>query len=263
MKKLITLLFAILFILPATTLFGQELKIGLQDSIDSNVLNETRKLFIHLPRDYNNSEKAYPVIYRLDGDLDIFIETVGVIHRLTYREEVMSEAIVVAIENTERIRDMMPTNTGFYQKEPGADKFKKFIEDELFLHMSNSYRITDERVLCGQSLSTIFTLYCFLTSPHMFDSYIASSAGFPDCEPYFINLTNIMLESEHKNLKKVFLTYGSKDPLDPEGVIGKQLSDFIKLIESDKNIESRLEIYEDEGHVPYQSMYHGLKFLYK
>ncbi len=263
MKKLITLLFAILFILPATTMFGQELKIGLQDSIDSNVLNETRKLFIHLPRDYNNSEKAYPVIYRLDGDLDIFIETVGVIHRLTYREEVMSEAIVVAIENTDRTRDMMPTNTGFYQEEPGADKFKKFIEDELFLHMSNSYRITDERVLCGQSLSTIFTLYCFLTSPHMFDSYIASSAGFPDCEPYFINLTNKMLETEHKKLKKVFLTYGSKDPLDPEGVIGKQLSDFIKLIESDKNIESRLEIYEDEGHVPYQSMYHGLKFLYK
>jgi predicted alpha/beta superfamily hydrolase len=263
MKKLITLLFTILFILPATTLFGQEIKIGFRDSIDSNVLNETRKLLIHLPRDYYNTEKAYPVIYRLDGDVDVFIETVGAIHRLTYREEVMPEVILVIIENTDRARDMMPTNTGFYQGEPGAEKFKKFLKDELFLHMSSSYRITDERVLCGQSLSTIFTLYCLLTTPDMFDSYIASSAGFPDCEPFFINLTNKMLETEHKNLKKLFLTYGSNDPLDPEGVIRKQLLDFTRKIESDKSIEYKLKIYEDEGHVPYQSMYHGLKFLYK
>jgi predicted alpha/beta superfamily hydrolase len=256
-------MFLILFVIPATTLFGQEIDIGHQDSIDSGVLNESRKLLIHLPRDYHRTDKAYPVIYRLDGDVDIFIETVGVIHRLTYREEIMPEAIVVLIENTDRTRDMMPTNTGFYKEEPGAEKFKKFINDELFLHMSSSYRTTGERVLCGQSLSTVFTLYCFLTSPDMFDSYIASSAGFPDCEPYFIKLTHKMLETEHKNMKKVFLSYGSKDPLDPEGVISKQLADFTRLIESDKNIDYKLNIYEDEGHVPYQSMYHGLKFLYE
>ena len=263
MKKLITLLFTILFILPATTLFGQEIKIGFQDSIDSKVLNESRKLLIHLPRDYNTTDKAYPVIYRLDGDLDIFIETVGVIHRLTYREELMPEVIVVMIENTDRTRDMMPTNTGFYQKEPGADKFKKFIEDELFLHMSSSYRITDERILCGQSLSSIFTLYCFLTSPDSFDAYIASSAGFLDREAYFINLTNEMLETDQKKLKKVFLTHGAQDFLNPEGVIEKQLSKFTQLIESDENIDCKYKIYKDEGHVPYQSLYHGLKYLYE
>ncbi len=236
---------------------------GIQDSIESNVLNESRKFIIHLPRDYNNTDKAYPVIYRLDGDLDIFVETVGVIHRLTYREEFMPEVIVVMIENTDRTRDMMPTNTGFYKEEPGAEKFKKFIGEELFLHMSSSYRITDERVLCGQSLSTVFTLYCLLTAPDMFDSYIASSAGFPDCEPFFINLTNEMLKTKQKDLKKVFLTYGAQDVLDPEGVIKNQLSNFTQLIESDQNIDCKFKIYEDEGHVPYQSLYHGLKFLYK
>ena len=257
------ILFALLFILPTTTLTGQGIEIGYQDSIESKVLKETRKLFISLPKDYDSSEKVYPVIYRLDGDVDLFIETVGVIHRLTYREEVLPEMILVMIENTDRNRDMMPTNTGFFNKEPGADRFKEFFEDELFPHMSNSYRVSDERILCGQSLSSIFTLYCFLTSPDMFEAYIASSAGFPDCEPYFTRLTKKRLEREQKKVKKVFLSYGSKDFLDPDGVIGKQLSNFTQLIEADENIDCLYKIYEEEGHVPFQSLYHGLKFIYK
>jgi len=257
------ILLTLLFILPAVTLFGQGIEIGYQDSIESKVLQETRTLFISLPKAYDSSEKAYPVIYGLDGDVDLFIETVGVIHRLTYREELLPEVILVMIENTDRNRDMMPTNTGFFTKEPGADRFKEFMEDELFPYMSSSYRTTDERILCGQSLSSIFTLYCFLTSPDMFDAYIASSAGFPDCEPYFTKLTNDMLESEQKKLKKVFLSYGSKDFLDPEGLIGKQLSSFTEKIEADESIDYQYKIYKDEGHVPFQSLYHGLKFLYK
>ena len=175
----------------------------------------------------------------------------------------MPEVILVMIENTHRNRDMMPTNTGFFKNEPGAEKFKQFIEDELFLHMSSSYRITDERILRGQSVSSIFTLYCFLTSPDSFDSYIASSAGFPDCEPFFIKLTNELLETGQKKLKKVFLSSGAKDMLDPDGVIAKQLSDFTQKIESVENIDCKYKIYKEEGHVPYQSLYHGLKFLYE
>ena len=263
-KNILTpLLITLLFNLPATILFSQGIEIGYQDSIESKVLKETRKLIISLPKDYYSSEKVYPVIYRLDGDVDLFIETVGVLHRLTYREELLPEMILVMIENTDRNRDMMPTNTGFFKKEPGADRFKEFIEDELFLHMSSSYRITDERILCGQSLSSIFTLYCFLTSPGMFYAYIASSAGFPDCEPYFTQLTKKMLESKQMKLEKVFLSYGAKDFLDPEGVIRKQLSNFTQLIEGDENIDCLYKIYEEEGHVPYQSLYHGLKFIYE
>lgn len=261
--KLNPFLLILLLIIPAISIVGQDIKIGFRDSIESKVLQETRKLFIKLPKDYDGSDKAYPVIYRLDGDMDLFIETVGVIQRLTYREEVMPEVIVVLIENTHRNRDMMPTKTGFFNQEPGAEKFKEFIEDELFIHMTSSYRVTDERILCGQSLSSIFTMYCFLTSPDSFDSYIASSAGFPDCEPYFIKLTNKMLETNRSKLKKVFLSYGAKDFLDPDGVIEKQLANFSQLIESDKNIDCKYRIYVDEGHVPYQSLYHGLKFVYE
>jgi len=262
LSSLKTLRFVVLMIVPTTSIFRQEINIGFQDSIESKVLNENRKIIIKLPKDYNNSEKSYPVIYRLDGDSDLFIETVGVVNRLVYAKELMPEMIVVMIENTNRNRDMMPTNTSFFKSEPGAENFKNFIENELIPYINNSYRTTNEKLLCGQSLSAIFTLYYFLTSPDTFDSFIACSGGFPDCEEFFIDLTNDFLKTKQNKIKNIFLTHGQNDFLDPEGVIKKQLIDFNQKIESTENIVCKLKIYEDEGHVPFQSLYHGLRFIY-
>ncbi len=264
MKTLIisTLGLSIILLLSTTILFGQDINVGFKKSIESKVLNENRKLIINLPKDYNTTDKTYPVIYRLDGDLDLFIETVSVINRLIYSEELIPEMIVVMIENTNRNRDMMPTNTGFFKAEPGAENFKEFIENELVPYINSTYRTTNEKLICGQSLSAIFTLYYFLTSPDSFDSFIACSGGFPDCEEYFMDLTNNFLKRKQHETKNIFLTHGLKDFLDQEGVIKKQLLSFSKKIETKKNIVSELKIYEEEGHVPFQSLYHGLKFIY-
>jgi len=257
------LLFGILLLFSSNLLQGQEIYIGFRDTIESSVMEETRSLMIGLPESYDSSQKNYPVVYRLDGDRDLFFETMGIIHRLTYMEELMPEVIVVTIENTDRVRDMMPVQTGFFQREPGAERFREFIELELFPHISSSYRVTDERILCGQSLSSIFTLYCLLTDPGLFDSYIAGSAGFPGCESYFMELTRARLATGQEEPAKVFITYGEKDPLDPDGVMGRQLADFTELLVSDENIHCRYKSYPEEGHVPFQGLYHGLKFIYK
>ena len=254
--------FLAILIFTSTTVFGQDIIIGFEDSIQSKVLNENRKYIIKLPRDYNNSDKSYPVLYRLDGDLDMFTETVGTINRLVHLDESTPDMVVVMIENTNRNRDMMPTNTSFFKSEPGADDFKEFIENELIPHINRSYRTTNEKLLCGQSLSAIFTLYYFLTSPNSFDSFIACSGGFPDCEEYFTNLTTDFLTIKQDKQTNVFLTHGITDFLDPEGVIKKQLVDFSQRIESKENIVCKLKIYEEEGHVPFQSLYHGLRFIY-
>ena len=259
-----SLLFFFLLALTSTTkTFSQEIKIGFQDSIKSEVLNESRRFLIRLPDDYYSSEKSYPVIYRLDGEIDLFIETVGVIHRLAYMEECIPDMIVVMIENIDRNRDMMPVKTGFFQAEPGAENFKLFIENELIPHITSSYRTSNEKLFCGQSLSSLFALYYFLTSPDSFASYIACSAGFPDCEDYFISLTKDMLKTKQNETKKIFLTYGSKDFLDPNGIIIEQIQNFTKVISSDENIDYYFHVYPEEGHVPYPSLYHALKFIYE
>jgi len=257
-----TKLFLSLLFFSTSALFAQDIRIGFKDSIQSKVLNENRKFLINLPKGYDDSDKSYPVIYRLDGDSDLFIETVGVINHLVYMEEIIPEMIVVLIENTDRTRDMMPTNTSWFKTEPGAENFKNFIENELMPHIDGSYRTTNEKLLCGQSLSAIFTLYYLLTSPDSFDSFIACSGGFPDCEEYFINLTNDFLKTKQTKTTNIFLTHGLKDFLDPEGIIKEQLLRFTDKIESKENVVSKLKIYEDEGHVPFQSLYHGLRFKY-
>ena len=259
MKKIT---FFTLLILSTTALFGQEINLGFIDSIHSKVLNEDRKIIIKLPKGYNEAEKSYPVIYRLDGDIDLYSETIGTINRLTYIDELIPEMIVVMIENTDRNRDMMPAKTNFFDTEPGAENFKKFIDDELIPHINNSYRTTGEKILCGQSLSAIFTLYYLLTSPDSFGSYIICSGGFLDCEEDFNNLTTDFLKTKENKTTKIFLTHGQKDFLDPDEVNKKQLSDFSKRITAKENVVCELKVYEDEGHVPFQSLYHGLKFIY-
>lgn len=257
-----TILLLVLFLLSTSTLFSQEIKIGFKDSIHSTVLNEERKFIIKLPNGYEESIKAYPVIYRLDGDIELFTETIGTINRICYSDELAPEMIVVMIENTNRNRDMMPTKTSFFNSEPGAEKFKTFIENELIPHINNSFRTSNEKLLCGQSLSAIFTLYCFLSSPEIFDSYIACSGGFPGCEAYFDKLTNDFLKTNQTKTSNLFMTYGLQDFLDPEGVIKSQLITFTEKIQSKENMVCELKIYEDEGHVPFQSLYHGLRFIY-
>ncbi|WP_321371376.1 alpha/beta hydrolase-fold protein [uncultured Draconibacterium sp.] len=259
MKKLT---FLTLLILSSTILFSQEIKLGFIDSINSKVLNENRKIMVKLPKGYDETEKSYPVIYRLDGDIDLFSETIGTINRLAYIDELIPEMIVVMIENTDRNRDMMPAKTGFFDTEPGAEKFKKFIDNELVPYIDKSFRTSNERILCGQSLSAIFTLYYFLTNTNSFDSYIVCSGAFLDCEEYFDDLTTDFLEKKELKPTRIFLTHGLKDFLDPNGMNRKQLSDFSQKIKSKANAVCELKVYEDEGHVPFQSLYHGLKFIY-
>lgn len=257
------LLLSMILFLSTKALFGQGIKIGFKDSILSKVLNETRTMIIKLPVDYSSSDKAYPVLYRLDGDLDLFTETVGTINRLVYTEELIPDMIIVMVENTNRNRDMMPINTSFFKAEPGADNFKRFIENELIPYINSTYRTTNDKLLCGQSLSAVFVLYCFLTCPNSFDSYIACSGGFPGCEPYFTTLTNDFLKAKQIKPGKLFLTHGMNDFLDPKGVIKQQLQTFAKKMESKENIVCKLKIYDEEGHVPFQSLYHALSFIYQ
>jgi len=262
-NRLKALLMLLIGFVSSPPLSSQDIIIGFQDSIYSHILDENRKIMIRLPSDYSKSKKSYPVLYRLDGDLDIFIETVGVVERLSFREEIMSDMIVIAIKNTDRNRDMWPVKTTFSGSKPGAMDFLSFIKTELIPHIDSKYRTTDDRILCGQSLSSVFTIYSFLKEAGLFDSYIACSAGFPDCEDYFTELANKMLKADTKHDVKIFMTNGEKDFLDSEGIMDAQIKRFSFLINSEDNITGKYVNYGNEGHVPYQSLYHGLKFIYE
>jgi predicted alpha/beta superfamily hydrolase len=247
---------------------GQELNVKIADRyiIKSGILNEDREVLIHVPDNYGKSDKSYPVLYRLDGDINQMLETVSIVNRLTYSDEIIPEMIIVSIVNIDRDSDMWPVNTRYYPEPaiPGAESFLSFIDEELIPYVDNNFRTKKDRIICGQSLSSVFVLYTLLERPEIFDSYIACSAAFPDCVDYFKRLADSSLkEIESFKGKRIFITNGLKDPLDPNGEMHKQMLDFSgKLLGILNNrISLQYMVYENEGHVPFHSLYDGLKFI--
>lgn len=77
-------------------------------TINSVILNELRTVVVQLPKSYQaNPNKVYPVIYRLDGAGNIPLIS-AVMDRLQNNNRA-PEVIIVAIENTNRLRDLYPT----------------------------------------------------------------------------------------------------------------------------------------------------------
>lgn len=268
-SKMYLIMIVIYCLIASNSIIGQELsvKIGYRDIIKSDILKEDREILIHLPDNYDNSDKSYPVIYRLDGDVDLLLETVTTVNRLTYSDEITPEMIIVAIKNINRNSNMWPVNTRYYPEPniPGADSFLSFIGEELLPYIDNKYRTANDRIICGQSLSSLIVLYAFLDQPGLFDSYIASSASFPDCEEFFRELADKSLLKTNKfHGRKIFITNGMRDHLDPNGVMHKQMSSFTNMITSElgDKVSLRYVPYENEGHVPFHSLYDGLKFIY-
>ena len=96
----------------------------------------------------------------------------------------MPEMIVVAITNTDRTRDLTPTNASMPRRDGtemnfptsgGSDKFLKFIETELIPKIEKDYRTQPYRVFAGHSFGGLFAIHSFLTRPEIFNAYIAVS----------------------------------------------------------------------------------------
>ena len=144
----------------------------------SAVLNEERSVVVQLPKSYQSEpNKVYPVIYRLDGAGNIPLAST-VIERLQ-NDNRAPEVIIVAIENTNRLRDLYPT----VNKEPqgpvgeggGAAKFLAFFEQELIPFINKNYRTYDFRVIAGASAGGVFALYTLQANPELFQAHIAYS----------------------------------------------------------------------------------------
>ena len=216
---------------PAVT-NGQDvnIKIGFRDSIQSKVLHENRRIIIHLPDGYDTSKQSYTVLYRLDGSIAAMFGTVAVTNRLAD----IQKLIIVAIENKNRDRDMMPVTSAYYKGAVGGEQFLRFIETELIPVVEKRYRTNHKKILCGQSLSGLFTLYALLEKPELFDGYIGCSAGwFADTDNYFMELSRKAFSDPDQFAgKKIFMANSLIDKYDADQKIHQQMLKFTDLLNS-------------------------------
>lgn len=171
-----------------------EIVIGTKFTIHSDILDEDRKIWLQLPPNYT-PDGNHPVLYILDGDRS-FNYISGMLDQL-YQNGKTPPMILVAILNTNRNRDLTPTNTSiaadgitvpFLKSTGGGDNFLQFLRTELKTYIEANYTPSKFRIFAGHSLGGLLTTYAFLTDPEYFNAFIAIDPSYWWDNGYINNL---------------------------------------------------------------------------
>lgn len=134
-------------------------------TIASKILGETRRIGIAFPASYPRSVSSirYPVAVVLDGE-SLLMPAATVSATLADNGQI-PELVVVAIENTNRLRDLTPPGLSVSgsSTHEGGDRFLDFIERELLPAVDRSFRTAAPRVLVGHSSGGILATYAAAT----------------------------------------------------------------------------------------------------
>lgn len=274
--KIINFLLVLLFSM-TTALASEVIELGISTSLESKVLKESRPYLVYLPPTYHSSENVYPVIYLLDGDINRFKGFVGVLESLSTAtlESQVQQAIVIGIPNTDRARDLTPTELkewtfkgqvlDNFDKSGGASQFSLFLKNELIPKIESSYRTSKKRVLIGESFGGLFSANTLLHSPTLFTDYlIIDPTAVWDND--YLNKTYEHKFQETKFNRNVFFAFANNSHLGEIGLTNykwgtKFASTIIKNVKG--QAFARQQYFENERHgtVAFLAWYNGLKAL--
>lgn len=127
----------------------------------------------------------------------------------------MPEMLVVAIENTDRTRDMTPPTQEprFAERMPtngGAAGFRAFIADELVPWLDENYRTRPYRILVGHSFGGLFAIDFLVTRPDVFNGYIAISPSLQWNEQRLLDRVEAFFDDTDELNASLFMTAGNE-----------------------------------------------------
>jgi predicted alpha/beta superfamily hydrolase len=265
----------------------ESIVIGKTDSVQSTILGENRKIWVHVPDVAANSKERFPVAYVLDGD-GHFSSVVGMIQQLsTINGNLMCpKMIVVGILNTDRTRDLTPTHmdvdpmmndSAFVRTSGGGENFIAFIEKELMPHIDANYPAAPYKMLIGHSFGGLAVMQTFVHHNDLFNSYICIDPSmWWDNEKLLIQTQKVLSEKNFAG-KSLYLGIANtlEDGMDIKKV-QKDNSEETKHIRSilklqaafEKNKQNGLiyqgKYYADDTHgsVPLITEYDALRFFF-
>lgn len=256
------------------------IKIGEKYALHSEILNEERPYWVYLPPSYDNkwfAAKGYPVLYLLDGDAH-FHSANGVAHFMGAEFQI-PELIIVAITNTNRTRDLTPTNSTkdidgneapMFASSGGGETFLQFLNEELIPHIETSYRTIPYRILVGHSFGGLLAMACFLRWPSVFQAYIAIDPSlWWDDEVLLRNAREVLPKATdlHNTVYISLANNLSGDADTKPSKYGRSCRDFADLLNVNPSpgLRTRLEYFgsEDHGSVPLISLFKGLLSIFE
>lgn len=257
--------------------------IGSTDSIWSPTLKEQRPYLVYTPPSYRDttiSPARYPVLYLLDGDAHFhsvsgLVQILGTGVNGTYA---VPEMIVVAIPNTNRMRDLSPTRPALgLDGKPwpnpegtgGMPAFLAFIQKELIPHIDSVYRTHPYRVFVGHSLGGITTINALYTMPEVFNAYVAIDPSLWWDSSILLKQAKERLTNQTFNTRVLYVAQANT--LNPDEVATNShfsgITQFNALMNSygASGLRYGFKYYENEDHgsVPLIAEYDALRFIFE
>jgi len=283
--KLINLLFGF-FILLSCSVNAQSdasvIQFGTRLTVKSKILKEDREVWISLPANYNDKYFAagkYPVLYILDGDLH-FKSVSGMVDILsagTNGTLVIPEMIVVSILNTNRTRDLTPTNSdkmyngtvaGYLKTSGGGANFLRFMKDELIPKIDSAYRTFPYRIFVGHSFGGLSVLQALYEMPETFNAYVAIDPSLWWDNRLFLKRSESYFNHAKLKGKTLFVAQAnSLVNLDTTNVHFESIKAFATNLETRNRsgIRWKYQFYpnDDHGSVAFAAEHDALRFIFK
>lgn len=237
-----------------------------QRLIKSQEIDQEYKLLVSLPRNYERSNKRYPVVYLLDAQWDfaMFVSLYGQL----YFDGDVPDLILVGVtwggENPNagqlRLRDFSPTNVTEMPSSGKADQFLRFFKKQVFPFVDQEYRSNDERILVGSSLGGLFTMYTMFTQPELFDKYIPSATAAQWDDEVILDYAKKYVKKRINKPIKMYSGVGADDFVNPS------LSKLQTYLEQEKPIylDMKFETFPKLSHSASKSFANirGLQYLF-
>lgn len=154
----------------------------------SSLLNEERQYSVYLPQEYSaHPEQHFPVLYLLDGDQRL-LQVAGIVHSFrSGLNPAIPAMIIVAIHNTDRMRDYTPSHTDqlpngdpagpSYAHTGGGARFLQYLTQELRPEIERQFRTAAPNLLVGHSLGGLLALDAVARDQGAFQGYISIDAS--------------------------------------------------------------------------------------
>jgi predicted alpha/beta superfamily hydrolase len=192
-------------------------------TIEAPQLKTNRKIWLYLPKNYENSTKKYPVIYMHDAQ-NLFDAKTSYSGEWNVDEKLDSlnaQVIVVGIEhgNDKRLEELTPFKNEKYGG-GNADKYLEFIVNILKPEIDKKYRTKSSAkntTIMGSSLGGLTSFYAAIKYPNIFGKAGIFSPAF------WINRKEIneYMENSKKLKTKIYFLCG-----DSEGDDDSMLTDL-------------------------------------
>jgi predicted alpha/beta superfamily hydrolase len=227
--------------------------------IESKFVNETRTIWVRVPLNYQRTKEKFPVVYMLDGHAPHPSMMAGIIEQQAWGGQ-MPEMILVSIQNTNRSKDLTPTDDGQGGQVGGGIKFLDFLEKEIIPLVEKNYRTEPYRIFAGHSLGGLTVVYSMATRPELFNAYIAASPVLHFDDFVAIKETEKLFENNKELDKTIFLGLGDEPQYE------KGWNRFQKLLKDKKpkNFEYEFQDFKEDNHgsVVLPVYYQGLRKIF-